>query len=439
MDIDNLTDALKAAASTDKSVLRDMADAGRELILQQFTWKAVADRSRQAVKTLRAHIDIAQHRARIGWLTTWNTKCGIATYSQHLLESAPHGADVVFAPQVSAGDLVCADEEFVLRNWIVGKENNYLENLQPQIDALRLDVIVIQFNYGFFNHRELSAFIRRQHDAGRAVVMTMHSTVDPLEKEPTWNFRLAEMADALALCDRLLVHSIADMNRLKDLGLTDNVALFPHGVINYAAGSAARQQQALPLIASYGFCLPHKGLMELVESVHRLKQAGKPVRLRLVNAEYPVGESRDLVAELKAAAQRLGVNDLIEMHNDFLPDAESLRLLSEADLLIFAYQNTGESASGAVRYGMATQKPVAVTPLAIFDDLDDAVFKFDGCSVDDISQGIDRILHSIREQDAWATRTQQRADAWREQHDYYAVSRRLVNMCQGLAKAKYFK
>ena len=95
--------------------------------------------------------------------------------------------------------------------------------------------------------------------------------------------------------------------------------------------------------------------MELVESVHRLKQAGKPVRLRLVNAEYPVGESRDLVAELKAAAQRLGVTDLIEMHNDFLPDAESLRLLSEADLLIFAYQNTGESASGAVRYGMATQ------------------------------------------------------------------------------------
>lgn len=171
----------------------------------------------------------------------------------------------------------------------------------------------------------------------------------------------------------------------------------------------------------------------------RIKQAGKPVRLRLVNAEYPVGESRDLVAELKAAAQRLGVTDLIEMHNDFLPDAESLRLLSEADLLIFAYQNTGESASGAVRYGMATQKPVAVTPLAIFDDLDDAVFKFDGCSVDDISQGIDRILNSIREQNSWATRTQQRADAWREQHDYQAVSRRLVNMCQGLAKAKYFK
>lgn len=438
VDIDNLTAALKQAAATDKPALRKMADAGRQLILSQFTWAAVAQRSQQAVKTLRAHIDIAQHRARIGWLTTWNTKCGIATYSQHLVESAPQGADVIFAPQVSAEELVNPDEDFVLRNWIVGKENNYLGNLQQQIDALRLDVIVIQFNYGFFNHRELAAFIRHQHDAGRVVVMAMHSTVDP-QKEPTWNFRLAEMADALALCDRLLVHSIADMNRLKGLGLTDNVALFPHGVINYSASVVQNKPQTLPLIASYGFCLPHKGLMELVESVHRLKQAGKPVRLRLVNAEYPVGESRDLVAELKAAAQRLGVTDLVEMHNDFLPDDESLRLLSEADLLIFAYQNTGESASGAVRYGMATQKPVAVTPLAIFDDLDDAVFKFDGCGLDDISQGIDRILQSIRQQDTWALSTQKRADAWREQHDYYAVSRRLVNMCQGLAKAKYFK
>lgn len=438
VDTDNLTAALKQAAATDKPALRKMADAGRQLILSQFTWAAVAQRSQQAVKTLRAHIDIAQHRARIGWLTTWNTKCGIATYSQHLVESAPQGADVIFAPQVSAEELVNPDEDFVLRNWIVGKENNYLGNLQQQIDALRLDVIVIQFNYGFFNHRELAAFIRHQHDAGRVVVMAMHSTVDP-QKEPTWNFRLAEMADALALCDRLLVHSIADMNRLKGLGLTDNVALFPHGVINYSASVVQNKPQTLPLIASYGFCLPHKGLMELVESVHRLKQAGKPVRLRLVNAEYPVGESCDLVAELKAATQRLGVTDLVEMHNDFLPDDESLRLLSEADLLIFAYQNTGESASGAVRYGMATQKPVAVTPLAIFDDLDDAVFKFDGCGLDDISQGIDRILQSIRQQDTWALSTQKRADAWREQHDYYAVSRRLVNMCQGLAKTKYFK
>ncbi|WP_426922885.1 hypothetical protein, partial [Serratia bockelmannii] len=69
-----------------------------------------------------------------------------------------------------------------------------------------------------FNHRELSAFIKRHHPAGRVIVMAMHSTVDQIEKEPYWNFRLSEMTDALKMCDRMLVHSIADINRMKLLG-----------------------------------------------------------------------------------------------------------------------------------------------------------------------------------------------------------------------------
>ena len=154
---------------------------------------------------------------------------------------------------------MCADEEFVLRNRIVGKESNYLENLQPHIDALRLDVIVIQFNYGFFNHRELSAFIRRQHDAGRSVVMTMHSNCGSAGKEPSWNFRLAEMKRGAGTLRPVVgAFDCRYGTAFEDLGLTANVALFPHGVINYSAASVTRQQQSLPLIASYGFCLPHR-------------------------------------------------------------------------------------------------------------------------------------------------------------------------------------
>lgn len=183
----------------------------------------------------------------------------------------PSDQIVIFAP--TANDLVHADENNVLRNWVVGKENNYLDTLDAQIEALRLNTLVIQFNYGFFNHRELSAFIERHHQAGRVIVMAMHSTVDPLEKEPHWNFRLSEMTDALKMCDRLLVHSITDINRLKQLGLVDNVTLFPHGVINYPAKEpVAAKRNALPLVASYGFCLPHKGLQELIEAVAHLKR-----------------------------------------------------------------------------------------------------------------------------------------------------------------------
>ncbi|MFI8029186.1 glycosyltransferase [Serratia marcescens] len=436
-DIDKLAEAMAQAAATDKKQLSAMAAKGRELILSQFTWSSVVQRSKAAVGELRKHFNVAQVEPRIGWLSTWNTKCGIATYSQHLVADMPSDQIVIFAP--TANDLVHADEGNVLRSWVVGKEDNYLDALDTQIETLNLNTLVIQFNYGFFNHRELSAFIKRHHQAGRVIVMAMHSTVDPLEKEPYWNFRLSEMTDALKMCDRLLVHSIADINRLKLLGLVNNVTLFPHGVINYPALASTAHRNLPPLVASYGFCLPHKGLKELIEAVAYLKKAGNPIRLRLVNAEYPVSESTALVRELKETAANLKVEDLVEMHNDFLDDKESLRLLSDADLLVFAYQNTGESASGAVRYGMATHKPVAVTPLAIFDDLGDAVFKLKGTSVVDVAEGIADIISEIVKNSSSAVETQRRADAWCEQHDYHAVARRLENMCAGLLRAKHFK
>lgn len=432
-DVNDLARAMKESAAVTEEQRKAIALKGRELIMAKFKWSDVAKRSTAAVATLRANFELAHAESRIGWLSTWNTKCGIATYSQHLVADMANSQVVIFAPK--ANDLVAVDEGNVLRSWMVGKEDNYLDALDTQIEALRLNTLVIQFNYGFFNHRELSAFIKKHHEAGRVVVMAMHSTVDP-EKEPHWNFRLSEMVDALKMCDRLLVHSITDINRLKLLGLVDNVTLFPHGVLSYPESSSATpKKSALPLVASYGFCLPHKGLKELIEAVSYLKKAGKPVRLRLVNAEYPVSESAELVRELKATAAKLNVEELVEMHNDFLDDEESLRLLSDADLLVFAYQNTGESASGAVRYGMATHKPVAVTPLAIFDDLGDAVFRFKGSSVAEIAEGIS----AIDMQSSTAVNTQQRADEWRQQHDYHAVARRLENMCTALLKAKIFK
>ena len=435
-DISDLAKAMQQAVAAGEKQLSVMASKGRELILRQFTWEDVAQRSKNAVATLRSRFELSQEEARIGWLSTWNTKCGIATYSQHLVADMPSDHIVIFAPM--ATDLVRTDESNVLRGWAIGKETNYLDELDTQIESLRLNTLVIQFNYGFFNHRELSAFIERHHRAGRVIVMAMHSTVDPQEKEPHWNFRLSEMSDALKMCDRLLVHSIADINRLKQLGVVDNVTLFPHGVINYPAPDNTKRD-GLPLVASYGFCLPHKGLKELIEVVAQLKERGTPVRLRLVNAEYPVSESAELVRELKTTADKLNVGELIETHHDFLDDKESLNLLSDADLLVFAYQNTGESASGAVRYGMATHKPVAVTPLAIFDDLGDAVFKFKGTSTSDIAEGIADIIADLASASEGAVATQRRADAWREQHDYHAVARRLENMCTGLLRAKSFK
>ena len=129
---------------------------------------------------------------------------------------------------------------------------------------------------------------------------------------------------------------------------------------------------------------------------------------------------------------RHGLNDFIEFHNRFLSDEESLALLSEADLVVFPYQDTAESASGAVRYGMALNRPVAVTPIGIFEDMGGAVHTFSGISPKAIADGIQIILQSIEQGDEYSRGIAARADQWRRDHDYANVGRRLHNICKAL-------
>ena len=429
--IEDLAKKLAAAHESTREQRKSMADAGRELLMAEFKWVDCVSRAVNAAR-LWNECSAVIPVPRIGWLTTWNTKCGIATYSEHLVASLP-GAVSIFAPHQAP--LVKPDAMNCSRTWYTSKDitkPNSLERVSASIRRKALNTIIIQFNYGFYNFVELAIFIDTQLDEGRVVIVMMHSTKDQLDL-PNW--RLLELRESLSRCQRLLVHSIPDLNRLKALGLVNNVCLFPHGVLSgdtHPQKVVKATKSPIPIIGTYGFCLPHKGLKELIEAAALLRKRGTPVRLRLVNAEFPEAVSADLIIKLTRLVGKLSISDLVEFHNGFLEDHESLALLQDAALLVFPYQLTGESASGAVRYGLACSRPVAVTPLSIFDDLGQAAFRFAGTSAEDIADGIEEFLREIESDSARAQSVRAVAARWRTAHDYAAVGSRLHNMTVAL-------
>lgn len=367
--------------------------------------------------------------AKIGWITTWNTKCGIAAYSEHLISNIKRNVTVFAAEQEALLDV---NDPNCYRCWKTSKEENNLQKVAELIDEKSLNVIVIQFNYGFFNFKELADFVNEQLTADRAVVFMMHSTVDPYGSTDNW--QLIELKDVLSQCQRVLVHSESDRRRLHELDIVDNVHVFPHGVVNYDAVISSRKIQDDMLIAAYGFCLPHKGLKELIEAISLIRRKGKPVRLRLVNAEYPNPVSTKLLGELRDLVENLSLEDIVEFHSDYLEDRASLALLADAQLLVFPYQITGESSSAAVRYGLATKRPVAVTPLGIFEDLGQSVFHFSGVTPADIARGIIEFSDDIRLNSLRAQKVNEKASQWRDAHDYRVVGKKLENMCAELIR-----
>ena len=427
----SLSEAMRSAYGATLSERSAMAQEGRKRLLEQFRWSDATSRTVSAVRIWSGAADEGQ-TPRVGWVTPWNTRCGIATYSEHMISNMPDGAITVFAPYADKYDLTHEDDSRCVRCWVDGKEENRLDSLERHMGERCINTLVIQFNYGLFNFMELGRFIDRQLKRNLVVMVVLHASRDPYGARDNW--MLSELRGILVRCHRVLVHSVTDMNRLKAIGIIDNVTLFPHGIIRRDARYSTENESAVPLIATYGFCLENKGLSEVIRAVSILKDKGHVVRLRMVNAEYPVAESAKLVTDLKGLICELGVAHLVEFYSDFRTDEKSLSLLECANLVVFAYQESGESASGAARYGLAARRPVAVTPLSIFDDLGEAVFRFKGVGAEDIATGITTFLHEIANRSDLAIGIRDSAEKWREQHDYALLGRRFFNVCTALLR-----
>lgn len=418
------------AAGTGERARR--AAAGRDRILSHYTWDQVAQRTRDAVALVhRAPLAAGLRLPRIGLVSTWNTRCGVAAYAQSLLGGIAAERLHVFAAR--AGETLRPDEAFVRRCWTAGWEDP-LEELFLEICAAGVEALVVQFNFGFFRLEALGRLLERLQERGVLVVILLHSTADVLR--PDLTIRLAEIRPALAQVCRLLVHSVHDLNRLKDSGLVGNVTLFPMGLPHRFDGDRAAVRQSLGLadrtiIASFGYMLPHKGLRELIQAFAVLAGQLPEAHLLMLNALYPVGESD---AELQACREEiaeLGLSGRVTLVSDFLDEADVLARLAAADVIVYPYQNTQESASAAVKMGLGSLAPVAVTPLPIFADIAPVSYALPGMTPADIAAGLAEFFADP----AGHAGLIDRQKAWVAAHAWPKLSARLDDLIRGELRA----
>jgi hypothetical protein len=155
----------------------------------------------------------------------------------------------------------------------------------------------------------------------------------------------------------------------------------------------------------------------------------------MINAAYPIPESATLIESARKMVEQRGLTHAVQIVTAFLPDAESLGMLSTADLIVFPYQETGESSSAAVRYGLATGRAIAVTPLAIFDDVSRAVFRLPGKSPADIALGIGQLMDDMASNAEKIAAKRAEADRWRDAHRYSKLGARLYGILSALVRS----
>src|SRR6202035_195283 len=84
---------------------------------------------------------------RVGWFSTWNSKCGVAEHSRFLLEALA-GGDLDVTILASQRDVpVRVDDARVVRCWT--DFGGSVAELLEEVQRGRFDVLFVQFNFGF--------------------------------------------------------------------------------------------------------------------------------------------------------------------------------------------------------------------------------------------------------------------------------------------------
>ena len=409
----DLQRVLKKVVALSKEEKESKTKKAYELITQEFSWSKYQSRTDDFLQELKDVEIFDTSTKNIAWVSSYNTKCGIATYSEFILNELDDDRFKVIKYANYAKELVDdTKEDNVLRCWDSRFDTDN-EALIQNILTNKPDTALINFNFGFFSMKNLGSIIEKLSLENIKIVIIFHSVADVdivgLEASLSW------IKAELKKVDKLLVHNIDDLNLFKDLGLS-NMEIFPHGVQNRTQNEV-RVNDIPRTIASYGFLLPHKGILELIESFAIVKKDIPDVKLLLVNSLYPVPESENYYEICKAKIQELNLQDCVEMHTDFLSDADSFKLLDKADLLVMPYRPTNESASGAIRYAVSTMKPVLCTKQPIFNDVADIVhfMEFD---VESMAESMRELIHTP----SLLNKFTQKQQLWIQEHDWKNIA-----------------
>lgn len=359
--------------------------AGRSFIEQHLTWEKVAER---VCKALVKHVlekpvppEVSKSWS-IDVVSTWQQKCGIATYSEHLY-STPlliERVKNIFGRVISADDRIDAQPSEgranVQRVW--NYDRTGVDALIQKLGAGTSDILWFQHHPGHFSGSDMSVISAAlAMSTYKARVMTMHNVKELAQKnELQWAKHF----------HKIFVHSAADAAILSVHGYNDAVVI-PHG---FQRPPQIRRDTSLSFtVGSFGFLYPHKNVDLLAAAIGEVKSAVIPdIRLKLLNCVTESPNSLEAYGRLSSVISLYDLQDNVEADYSFLDEDQIVSRLQECDLIVFPYGHSEETATGAARVALLAERPLLCSTSPVLRDLHPISHVVDNIDVERLAEAI---------------------------------------------------
>ena len=418
---ESLKEKILELYSMPKEQIEKKTKKAKNLILSDYKWSDIAKRIK---KTIKEYKPKPLKKLKLAWISTYNSKCGIASYSNSLIKNIIDKIDsiTIYANRLNPSDILSQKEEKnVIRVWRDRFEKDDTE-LISKIKKQNPTHIVIEFNFAFFSMQNLKNLIENNLD--KSIILELHSVEDVTIKG--LEASLGDISNTLKKVDMIMVHNISDLNVLKSFGIVENVMLFPLGVESFKP----LQKDISYTIATFGFLLPHKGTMEIIEAFAYIKKNIKDANLLLLNSLYPSVISQDYFSKCQKKIKELDLQDSVTFITDYLSKEQIHDYLSRAKLLVLPYKDTQESASASVRDMIATERPILATAQNIFNDVLDIIHITQFNDPKELADDIMKLLNN--EEKLYSKSHIQKI--WIKEHSFKLLSQKFINILEETSK-----
>jgi len=372
---------------------------------------------------------------RIGILSSFGIRCGIAEYTTYLAEALVDvGAELTIVANRMEGhagasasvsqSLKHVAVERIWRydgaTWARGGGN--ADEVVRTVRARGVEHLNVQYHRAFFSEEALLDLLRTVLGDGTPVSLTLHNSTDAAE------WFLQALADMRV---RVVLHRKEEEVRLRAAGV--DAWYLPQGIPTPAREGDGRPQEPLegvgrgPLIASFGFLRPHKGLVELVEALSILRGVFPGIRLLAQTSLYPSADSAEYLERVGQRIDALALGDAVILDSDFRPIDVAIARLARADVIVLPYAASDEGSSAAAATALAARRPLVTTQSRIFDDVREAAYMAEDNSPPVLAAAIATVLSN----GGLRRHLERRARRLAEARDWRNVARRLVELTTG--------
>jgi glycosyltransferase involved in cell wall biosynthesis len=295
-------------------------------------------------------------------------RCGIATFTTHLLESIALNVTGIDCWAVAMNDQPDGySYPSQVRLEINQNQLNEYSLAADQLNLSQVDVVCVQHEYGIFGGLRGSFILELLRDLKMPIVTTLHTLLEePTDREHNIILQLAELSDRLVVMSERSVEFLRDIYRVE----AEKIVLIHHGIPDapLVESSTCKGKFGVSekkVLLTFGLLSPGKGIETAINALPEIVNIHPDVIYMVVGATHPhlkAEHGEDYRISLHLLAKKLGVEDYVVFHDHFVADEDLLEFIGATDIYVTPYLNEAQIISGSLAYALGMGKAIVSTP-----------------------------------------------------------------------------